>query len=135
MKTTVTSVPAHVATRSRRGDLLGAWRVEINAARAARAHDDPSAEWRHLERAHILSQPMAWPHVRTHVAMLGAGVRRRDRREALGQLTRVVLAAPGSLSGKYPAGNTGAASVSAFEPMPIPSDLETILDGSAAPAR
>ena len=38
----------------------------------ARSIGDERGEWKHLERAHILSQPMAGPHVRTHVAMLGA---------------------------------------------------------------
>ena len=63
-----------------------------------------SAEWRHLERAHILNQPLAVPHVRTHAAMLSFGVRRRNRREVLGQLVRLVVAAPGSWTGRYPRG-------------------------------
>jgi hypothetical protein len=129
MKTTAKSVQAQkINTGVTRADLLTAWTAEFNAARTARAEDDRAGEWRHLERAHILSQPMAWPHVRTHVAMFGAGVRRRDRREVLGQLARIVLAAPGSWSGKYPPGNTGGASVSAFRPMSIPEDLQVILD-------
>jgi hypothetical protein len=109
-----------------------AWTAEYDAARAARAQGDQAGEWRHLERAHILSQSLAGPHVRTHVAMFGAGVRRRDRREVLGQLARIVLAAPGSWSGKYPPGNTGGATVSAFRPMPIPEDLQMILDGETS---
>jgi FtsP/CotA-like multicopper oxidase with cupredoxin domain len=130
MNTTATSVPSPAEARVNRDEVLRAWSTEFDAARAARAEHAPSAEWRHLERAHILSQAMAWPHIRTHLAMLEAGVRRRDGREVLGQLARIVLAAPGSLSGKYPSGNTGAASVSAFAPMPIPDDLQAILDGS-----
>ena len=135
MKTKTSSVRVQPVPPGRRGDLLEAWRIEFNAARAARVRLDDPAQWRHLERAHILSQPMARPHVRTHVAMLAAGLRRRDRREVLGQLGRVVLAAPGSLVGKYPVGNTGVASVSAFEPMPIPDDLQAVLNGSAVSAR
>ena len=82
-----------------------------------------AAEWRHLERAHILSQPKAVLHVRTHVAMLAAGIRRHDRREIVGQLLRLLVAGPGSLTGRYPVGNTGGADVSALTPMPIPDDL------------
>jgi Protein of unknown function (DUF3703) len=111
-------------TRTR---LRAAWAAELDAARAARSTDDPSAEWTHLERAHILSQPLAGPHVRTHVAMLTAALRRRDGHELAGQLFRVVVAAPGSMTRKYPVGNTGGADVSAFAPMPIPDDLRPLL--------
>jgi hypothetical protein len=111
----------------RRTALKDAWQVERSAARAARAAGDRAAEWHHLERAHILSQPLAGPHLRTHAAMLGAAGRRRDGREVAGQLLRLVLAVPGSLTGRYPVGNTGGADVSAFRPMPIPEDLRALL--------
>ena len=70
---------------------------------------------------------MARLHVRTHVAMLGAGIRRHDRREIVGQLLRLVVAGPGSLTGRYPVGNTGGADVNALTPMPIPDDLVPFL--------
>jgi hypothetical protein len=114
-------------TTDARARLRAAWNVELDAARAARATGDASAEWTHLERAHILSQPMAGPHVRTHVEMFSAARRRRDRRELVGQLFRVIVAAPGSVTGKYPVGNTGGADVSPFAPMPIPPDLQPLL--------
>ena len=60
-------------TTDARTRLRAAWAAEIDAARTARSNGDTSAEWTHLERAHILSQPMAGPHVRTHVAMFTAG--------------------------------------------------------------
>jgi hypothetical protein len=107
--------------------LPGAWSAERDAALAARLRGDPAAEWRHLERAHILSQPKALLHVRTHVAMLGAGIRRHDRREIGGQLLRLIVAGPGSLAGRYPVGNTGGADVSAMAAMPIPADLRPYL--------
>ncbi len=110
-----------------RAQLRQAWSEERAAAVAARRRGDQTGEWHHLERAHILSQPMTVPHLRTHGAMLGAALRRRDRREVLGQLLRLVVAAPGSLSGRYPVGKTGGADVSALEPMPIPEDLRSVL--------
>jgi len=70
---------------------------------------------------------MTVPHLRTHGAMLGAALRRHDRREVVGQLLRLVVAAPGSLSGRYPVGNTGGADVSAFRPMAVPDDLRPLL--------
>ena len=112
----------------RRALLVRAWSEEMAQARDARLRNDPTGEWHHLERAHILSQPLAVPHVRTHLSMLGAGVRCRDVREVTGQLMRLVLAAPGSVSGRYPVGNTGRATVSAFVPLPVPEDLRTVLD-------
>jgi hypothetical protein len=112
---------------AQRAQLRMAWSDERDAAGAARQRGDASAEWRHLERAHILSQPMVMPHLRTHVSMLGAGFRRHDRREVMGQLLRLVVAGPGSLTGRYPVGNTGGADVSALAPMPIPEDLRPYL--------
>ena len=114
------------------GAVRNAWTDELTAARRARATGDPIRELHHLERAHILSQPFAGPHVRTHVAMLGFGIRNRDRREIVGQLARLVVAGPGSATGRYPLGNTGGANVSAVQPMTIPADLDAILHGGAA---
>jgi hypothetical protein len=115
--------------RSKHTGLAQQWAKERTEARAAKRRGDVEDEWRHLERAHVLSQPMAGRHVRTHVAMLGYGIRRRDRREIIGQIARLVVAAPGSWTGRYPVGNTGGANVSALKPMPIPDDLQAVLDG------
>ena len=76
------------AANTDRGALRQAWSDERAAARAARVGGDAATEWQHLERAHILSQPMAGPHVVTHVDMLRFGIRHRDGREIVGQLFR-----------------------------------------------
>jgi hypothetical protein len=115
--------------------LWDAWTAERAAARAARDRGDTSTEWRHLERAHILSQPTATRHVRTHLAMLGYGIRQRDGREIAGQLLRLMVAAPGTWTGRYPVGNTGGAKVSAVLPMPIPEDLRVILEPAGSSTR
>jgi len=115
-------LPADSRARLRAGSA-----AELDAARAARSSGDTSSEWTHLERAHILSQPIAVAHVRTHAAMFTAALRRRDRHELAGQLVRIIVAAPGSITGKYPIGNTGGADVSALAPMPIPDDLRPLL--------
>jgi hypothetical protein len=90
---------------------------------------DPKQAWRHLERAHVLSQAYAWPHVVVHGHMLIAGFRRGDAREVWGQLVRVLVAAPGSWLGRAPLGNTGGADVGILTPMPIPEDLRRLLEG------
>src|SRR3954467_13325469 len=118
-------MPTHLANRS---ELERAWSTEMTAARAAGRDHELSSQWDHLERAHILSQPLSQLHVRTHAAMLATAVRRREWHETLGQLFRLVVAAPGSLTGRYPVGNTGGANVNAFAPMPIPDDLKKVLD-------
>jgi hypothetical protein len=107
--------------------LRRAWADEHTAAHEARADGNPFRELHHLERAHILSQPFAVAHIRTHVAMLGFGIRRRDRRQITGQLVRLLVAGPGSAMRRYPLGNTGGADVSAVEPMDIPADLQVLL--------
>jgi len=113
--------------------LRDAWASEQRAAKSAHARADFASEWKHLERAHVLSQPIASLHVRTHVAMLQSAFRRRDMHEMAGQLFRLVVAAPGSWTGRYPAGNTGGSDVNAFQPMPIPDDLRVLLENSERP--
>jgi hypothetical protein len=87
----------------------------------------PGEAWPLHETAHILSQPWWRPHVRTHWLMLRLAVRTRDRREVTGQLLRLVVAGPGSATGRYPKGNTGRADVPATLPMPVPDDLTALL--------
>lgn len=106
---------------------LAAAAIELQRAREAAREQDPIRAWQHLERAHVLSQAYAWPHVRVHALMLVAGVRRRDAREVLGQLLRLSLAGPGSWFGRAPLGNTGGANVGIFTPMPISDELRRLL--------
>ena len=107
--------------------LRTAWTDEYSTARNARGAGDHIAEWRHLERAHILSQPLIVAHLRTHRAMLSYGWRDRDRHEVIGQLGRLIVAGPGTAMRRYPLGNTGGADVSAVAPMPVPADLAAVL--------
>ncbi|MEU7628841.1 DUF3703 domain-containing protein [Nocardia sp. NPDC049220] len=104
------------------------YRQEMAAAKTA---GDDDLRWARLERAHILSQPDPWLHTGNHVAMLALAVRQRDRREAFGQVVRIIVAAPGSLSGRYPEGNTGRAGVGLRQPMSIPPDLAALLRPAA----
>jgi hypothetical protein len=99
------------------------WQLSL-AAREAR---DLERAFGHLERAHILGQRSTRLHVRSHVGMLGLAWRRRDLPEIGGQLTRIAAAALFSRLW-VPVGNTGGANVSATRPMPVPPDLQAILD-------
>jgi len=94
---------------------------ELNAARSTQ---DP---WPNLERAHILSQPWAWPHVKVHGAMLVSAVRTRNGREVRGQIIRLIVAGPGSIAGRYPSGNSGRTTMPLNATAKIPDDLATLL--------
>jgi hypothetical protein len=104
--------------------------AEFQAAREAQ--HAPDTAWRHLERAHVLSQPWAWPHTRTHLAMLQQAFRGRDPKEIAGQLLRVVVGGPGSLFGRYPVGNSGRARVAIMQLQPMEPDLVEVLRPYAA---
>ena len=101
--------------------------VEVRAAFDAARCGDHARAFRHLERAHILSQRLTIRHVQVHWLMLKHGVVVRDSREIFGQLVRIIAAALFSAIW-VPAGNTGGANVSAMRPMPIPDDLRPLLD-------
>lgn len=107
--------------------------AEMTAYRERRGAADIAAAWRALERAHILSQPFLVQHLASHWHMLGFAVALRDWREAAGQLFRLALVPLGSLTGRLPVGNTGRVRVSAFRPMPMPSDLAALLSSSDKP--
>ena len=96
-------------------------------SRQARKSKDFDRCWTLLEDAHVLSQPWARLHVRVHGSMFVAAVVQRDVREVRGQLSRIAVAGPGSLSGRYPTGNTGRARVPATQPMPIAGELAEVL--------
>ena len=68
-----------------------------------------------LEEAHLTAQPKAWLHFLVHWKMLCLAVEFRNRKEFFGQLPRLVLAIPGSLSGKAPKGNVGSTKMRIFE--------------------
>ena len=59
--------------------------------------------------------------------MLRYGFHHRDRREIVGQLIRLVLAGPASLTGRYPIGNTGGARISTLSVLPIPDNLSATI--------
>ena len=104
---------------------------EIILYRTARASGEIDIAWRHLERAHIISQPNLGLHLASHYSMLGFAVELRDWREIVGQIIRLALAPLGSLTGRIPVGNTGRSNVSAFQPMPVPQDIIAKIEGAS----
>ena len=104
---------------------------EWNLARAARLAGAHDQAFHHLERAHILGQRRTWMHVKSHLGMLQLAWQRHDLRELSGQAARIVAAAVFSRIW-VPTGNTGGTNVSAFKPMPVPPDLQPLLDAQDA---
>ena len=110
-------------------------RLELKAAKTSETQRDFPAAFRHLERAHVLSQNWTLEHMLVHWRMLVWGVRRGDWREIVGQVFRILGAAAKTGFGLVPRGNTGGANVSPFRAMPIPEDLARLLAKAPKPSR
>ncbi len=101
---------------------------EISLADECAAADDLATAFGHLERAHVLGQASTHEHVRVHWRMFKLALRMRSPREIWGQIVRLVGAATKTPFGIYPRGNTGGSNVWFFKPMPVPTDLQDILN-------
>jgi hypothetical protein len=101
---------------------------DLERARQSERVGEYANAWSALEDAHVLSQPWATKHVRVHWLMLRLGVMQRDAREAVGQLIRLAVAAPGSVTGRYPVGNNGRARVRMTKPMALAPDVAELLE-------
>ncbi|MBK6414577.1 DUF3703 domain-containing protein [Sphingopyxis sp.] len=102
---------------------------EMADAQSAEAIGDIALAKHHLERAHILGQRWYAAHVKPHFHMLRLALKQPDTSEARGQLVRRIGAAPFPLAGWVPDGNTRGADVSPTMPMPIPPDLQFLVEG------
>lgn len=110
-----------------------AFEQEMKIAQALYAQQNLTSAFYHLERAHILGQRHVMAHVRCHWWMLRLELRRGKRLAAAGQAIRILLGAAGSALGQVPTGNSGGSNVSMFRRMPVPSDLQAILDDKRDP--
>jgi hypothetical protein len=101
---------------------------ELQKAKQLEAAGQPEQAFAHLERAHILGQKDTYWHILVHQEMLAFAARHKDGKEMAGQLLRLVGAATKTPLGIVPTGNTGGTNVSPIKPMPIPPDLQAILN-------
>jgi hypothetical protein len=104
--------------------------AELDAAHAAESRGEAALAFRHLERAHVLGQAATAEHVRVHWQMFLWAARQRKPAEAAGQLWRVVAAALLTGLGWVPEGNTGGADASPLRRLPIPDDLQRLIDAA-----
>jgi hypothetical protein len=100
--------------------------AELDAAASAEAQGHFHSAFQHLERAHVLGQPVTIEHVRVHWHMFRFALRHRLTGEAFGQAWRLVAAAVFTAVGLVPQGNTGGSDVNGFRRMPVPQDLQQI---------
>lgn len=107
---------------------MEAYQSEMSSAWLAFDDGNFDACFQHLERAHILVQRYALKHTYVHLLMLLVGLRQGDFREALGQVPRMLASLVISRIW-VPVGNTGRARVGAMKPMPVPSDLQHLING------
>ena len=89
----------------------------------------------HLEKAHILGQRNAIPHTINHWWMLKVGIRKKDGKEIMGQIIRLLVAGIGSLLGRAPIGNTGGSNIGIMTPLPINDDIAQIFIKAKLPIR
>ena len=80
----------------------------------------------HLERAHILGQRFIVPHTLTHLWMLKVAFHKKDLKEIIGQLFRIITGVVGSAVGVLPYGNTGGSNVNPFKPMELPEEFKEL---------
>ena len=104
---------------------------EIALGREFIAAGDLDRAFRHLERAHVIGQTSVAAHARSHWFMLRLEIRRGRMAAAFGQAVRLVLGVIGSAIGVVPIGNTGGTDISMFKRLPIPQDLQEIIDGTS----
>ncbi len=106
--------------------------AELELAAAARRHGEVLLEFAHLERAHVLGQASTREHVRAHWAMFVWGLRNRQLGEVAGQALRIVGAVTKTWIGFVPSGNTGGSNIHPFKRVPLPAELQGIIDAAGS---
>ncbi len=105
------------------------FKAELGKADAAIAAQDFVTAWIALQRAHILGQRDAIAHTIAHWMMLKLALKQRDFRAGIGQLVPVLLAVPLTLLyGSRRSLSNGTSRVSDSKQMPIPQDIQQILN-------
>lgn len=94
--------------------------ISYTEARAKGLHDGCVY---HLGRAHILSQHRWFHHFYVHFLMLEYSWERKDRKEVLGQIIKMLATVPGHLFQNLPKGNTGWSNVGIREELPLPKEF------------
>lgn len=108
--------------------LRKAFQTELEKGKGYLQQRSFSDAYYHFERAHILGQCFVWPHFVSHCYFLKLGILKQDPHEIIGQIIRIIGGTIGSAINKVPVGNTGGSNVSPIASMPIPKDLQVLLN-------
>lgn len=100
---------------------------EIQLSQIHFENKDYERAFQHLENAHVLGQESTWWHVKVHVLMFKWAFNRKDIKEMLGQVVRIVGAATKTAIGLVPIGNTGGTNISPFKPLPLKPDHQAAI--------
>ena len=101
--------------------------TELQNSKVAFSNSDFQKSWKHLEIAHIFSQPYPIEHTFVHWKMLQFGIKTKNTKEILGQIPRLIFGGVKSFVGKIPTGNTGGANVPPLKSMEIPFEIQKII--------
>src|SRR5688572_11406327 len=101
---------------------------ELTAAENSIIQNRLGEAWNHLERAHIIGQQYPYHHTLVHWKMLQFGIKIKNGKEILGQIPRLIVGGVKSFVGHIPKGNTGGANVPPLRQMPIPEELQFIIE-------
>ena len=104
--------------------------TELTAADIAEAQGAFVTAFAHLERAHGLGQAVTREPVRVHWRMFRFAWRNGLAGEAAGQLWRTAAALVFTAPGLVPSGNTGGTDISGFRRLPVPEDLQRVIDAA-----
>lgn len=107
--------------------LKAAYHNEIQKFRLAESKNNLIDSWNHIERAHILGQFYSFPHLETHWLMFLLAAKTFNFKEFMAQIPRLILAVPGSITGRAPKGNPGTGRIGIFTPTEVPEDLKKFL--------
>jgi hypothetical protein len=99
---------------------------ELKLYTEARAINDHNSCFKHLGRAHIISQLRWFHHFYVHFLMFEYAWRRKDYKEVRGQFLRLVVTIPGHFFKKLPTGNIGWSTIGLRETKPVPEDLKRL---------
>ena len=100
---------------------------EITKALKFYKNGEFDSSFHHLERAHIIGQSYVIPHTKSHWWMLKVGLKKQNYKEVFGQITRIIASVLFSRIW-VPIGNTGGTNANPLKPMPVPDDLQKILN-------
>lgn len=96
---------------------------QLKLGKTALKKNDFKTSFYHLENAHVLGQKHIIRHTISHYRMLIFGVKSKNSKEIIGQVTRIIASVLFTLIW-VPRGNTGGSNISPIKQIPIRKELQ-----------